>query len=66
MYCPLCGSVDTGRVATDQFYCWHCLIEFRVNSRNEITIYYVEDDGSLVDMGVNPEEKIYVQSQKAT
>ncbi|MDO9573999.1 MAG: hypothetical protein Q7I94_03305 [Candidatus Contubernalis sp.] len=66
MYCPLCGSVDTGKVATDQYYCWHCLIEFNMNKKKEINIYYVEDDGTLVDMGINPQEKIYFQPQKAT
>ncbi len=50
MYCPLCESVDTGKVGTNQYYCWHCLIEFNINNKNEINIYYVEDDGSLINV----------------
>lgn len=44
--CPLCNSRAIGKVGNNQFYCWDCFIEFSVNNA-EITIYEVEDDGSL-------------------
>ncbi len=50
MHCPLCKSIDTGRVGNSHFYCWHCLIEFSISNKEEVKIYYIEDDGSLVDM----------------
>ncbi|RQD77755.1 MAG: hypothetical protein D5R97_01720 [Candidatus Syntrophonatronum acetioxidans] len=50
MHCPLCKSIDTGQVGTSHYYCWHCLIEFSINNRGEVKIYYIEKDGSLVDM----------------
>lgn len=55
-YCPLCNSVDIGKVGTNQYYCWHCLIEFAVRS-GEINIYYVEDDGSLLSLDTNYHQK---------
>lgn len=41
--CPICNGRAVGRVATDQFYCWNCLVEYDGNNK----IYEVEEDGSL-------------------
>ncbi len=49
MHCPLCGTCDTGRVGTNQYYCWNCLLEFTQNNE-EVKFFYVESDGSLVDV----------------
>ncbi|HHX77747.1 MAG TPA: hypothetical protein GX697_05300 [Firmicutes bacterium] len=49
MYCPVCGTCDIGKVATNQYYCWNCLLEFS-DKGNQFHIYYVEADGSLVDV----------------
>ncbi len=63
MYCPLCESIDTGKVGTNQYYCWHCLIEFSVKNEKEVSIYYVEDDGTLVDLEMDAPEKTRLVSQ---
>lgn len=63
MYCPLCNSIDTGRVGTNQYYCWHCLIEFSVKNKKEINVYYVEDDGTLVDLEMDLSEKTWLVSR---
>ncbi len=49
MHCPACGTCDIGKVGTNQFYCWNCLLEFAKESE-EVTFYYVESDGTLVDI----------------
>jgi hypothetical protein len=49
MHCPLCNGIDTGKVGTNQFYCWQCLLEFRVD-REGVRCFYVEADGSLVSV----------------
>ncbi|WP_048600420.1 hypothetical protein [Rubeoparvulum massiliense] len=45
--CPNCGSIDTGRVGTNQYYCWHCFVEFEQTGTTAKHIYQVEEDGSL-------------------
>lgn len=49
VHCPLCGTCDTGRVGTNQYYCWNCLLEFTQNNE-EVKFFYVESDGRLVDV----------------
>ncbi|HHX73509.1 MAG TPA: hypothetical protein GX699_01230 [Firmicutes bacterium] len=51
MHCPLCNSVDTGKVGTGQYYCWNCLVEFSVQGSGAYTAYYVDEDGTLVALG---------------
>lgn len=50
MNCPACGSKATGKVGVDQFYCWDCCVEFK-NTNDKISVYEVEEDGSLVAYG---------------
>lgn len=46
MVCPICGQRTTGKVGTDQYYCWECCIEFMVNGE-DVKIFNVEADGTL-------------------
>ncbi|HZK24673.1 MAG TPA: hypothetical protein VFC74_04720 [Oscillospiraceae bacterium] len=50
MKCPLCTSIDIGKVGTGQYYCWNCLLEFTMTSKNEFTAYYVDEEGTLVNL----------------
>lgn len=56
MNCPLCGSIDTGKVGTAQYYCWNCLIEFRMEGAQGFTAYFVDEEGSLISISEPPEE----------
>lgn len=48
MNCPLCHSIDTGKVGTEQYYCWHCLHEFCLHGEQGFTAFYVDADGCLI------------------
>ncbi|ADG82757.1 hypothetical protein Tfer_1087 [Thermincola ferriacetica] len=50
MGCPVCGSKAVGKVGMDQYYCWDCCVEFRQN-KNELNIFEVAEDGSLIAYG---------------
>lgn len=50
MQCPICRTQDTGKVGTNQYYCWQCLLEFCLSPHSEPRIFYVEEDGSLVPL----------------
>jgi len=54
--CPICNGRAIGRVGTDQFYCWDCFVEYNV-SGNQVKIYDIAEDGSLVDVNL-PETEI--------
>ncbi|MEW6621722.1 MAG: hypothetical protein AB1420_01075 [Bacillota bacterium] len=41
--CPVCNGRSVGRIGTEQYYCWNCLVEY--NSKKEV--FQVEEDGSL-------------------
>jgi hypothetical protein len=45
--CPHCNCRDIGKIGTQQFYCWGCFMEFSV-SGDEVKVFQVEEDGSLV------------------
>lgn len=49
MNCPLCSSIDIGKVGTGQYYCWNCLVEFCMRGK-EYTAYYVDEEGTLVSL----------------
>ena len=49
MKCPICGGKATGKVAQDQYYCWDCCVEYRINKEGT-QIYELSEDGSLVLM----------------
>ncbi|MGI6615893.1 MAG: hypothetical protein ACOX30_07760 [Dethiobacteria bacterium] len=48
MRCPLCRSADTGKVGSNQYYCWQCLMEFKIVPQQPWPMFYVEADGSLI------------------
>jgi len=56
MHCPLCNSIDTGKVGTDQYYCWNCLVEFRMDGSQGFTAYYVDEEGTLISLDNRLEE----------
>jgi hypothetical protein len=45
--CPVCGGKATGKVGADQFYCWDCCVEYRINKEG-VQVFEVDEDGSLV------------------
>ncbi len=57
MRCPLCRSADTGKVGSNQYYCWQCLMEFKANPRDAACMFYVEADGSLIPVSLTEEQK---------
>ncbi|NLZ38907.1 MAG: hypothetical protein GX893_04785 [Firmicutes bacterium] len=50
MKCPLCGGIDTGKVGTNQYYCWNCLLEFSMDGPDGFTAYYVDEEGTLISL----------------
>jgi len=50
MNCPLCRSIDTGKVGTGQYYCWQCLHEFCLQGQHGFTAFYVDAEGSLISL----------------
>ncbi|GAX90319.1 hypothetical protein [Effusibacillus lacus] len=47
MRCPNCNCRDIGKIGTNQYYCWDCFVEFSLIG-DEVKLYQVEEDGSLV------------------
>ena len=56
MQCPVCHTTDIGKVGTNQYYCWHCLMEFRLLPQQKTRIFYVEADGSLIPVTMEQEQ----------
>ena len=52
--CPHCNCRDIGKIGTQQFYCWGCFMEFSI-SGEEVKLFQVEEDGSLVAFGQAPQ-----------
>lgn len=48
MRCPLCNGINIGKVGTAQYYCSNCLMEFAVHDSKGVTVYYVDEEGSLI------------------
>ncbi|MCG0276388.1 MAG: hypothetical protein L5655_09580 [Thermosediminibacteraceae bacterium] len=48
--CPLCGGKFTGKVGSNQYFCWECCVEFTINN-NKVVIYELGDDGNLLPYG---------------
>lgn len=51
--CPHCNCRDMGKIGTNQYYCWGCFVEFSV-SGDEVKLFQVEEDGSLVSLSDLP------------
>ena len=50
MKCQLCNTINTGKVGTDQYYCWNCLVEFTMAGPDGFTAYFVDEEGALVSL----------------
>lgn len=50
MQCPVCHGRNTGKVGTNQYYCWQCLLEFSFSPQHVPQVFYIEEDGSLVPL----------------
>ncbi len=48
--CPACKQSLTGKIGNRHYYCWNCLLEFQFEGDNEIRLYFVDEDGSLVEL----------------
>jgi len=55
LICPVCGGKATGKVGMDQFYCWDCCVEYRLNKEG-VQIFEVAEDGSL--MAFDPHNEV--------
>ncbi|GAV22444.1 hypothetical protein [Carboxydothermus pertinax] len=47
MNCPICQGRATGKIGTDQYFCWNCCVEYRINKEG-VQIYELGEDGSLM------------------
>lgn len=47
MTCPVCKSINTGKIGHNTYYCADCLLEF-TEKGGEIEIYYIDAEGSSV------------------
>jgi len=47
MRCPNCNSKDIGKIGSHQFYCWGCFIELSVEGEKIMSVFQVEEDGTL-------------------
>ncbi|HHU76633.1 MAG TPA: hypothetical protein GXZ24_07070 [Firmicutes bacterium] len=47
MICPVCGSNNTGKVGSDEYYCANCLLEFSKSGR-KTQYFYIDEEGSSV------------------
>jgi len=54
MKCPVCGSRTVGKVGVDQYYCWDCCVEYKID-KNELSVYEVAEDGTLMVYGSSQE-----------
>ncbi|MCL6515958.1 MULTISPECIES: hypothetical protein [Alicyclobacillus] len=54
MRCPHCHCRDIGKIGANQYYCWGCFKEFNV-SGDDIKVYEVAEDGSLVAVEYSPD-----------
>ncbi|HHU30191.1 MAG: hypothetical protein QM368_05990 [Bacillota bacterium] len=50
MRCPICNSIDVGKVETDLYYCWNCLHGFSLKGADCFSAYYVDEEGALVSL----------------
>jgi hypothetical protein len=45
--CPVCNSINIGRVGTNIYYCADCFIEFEV-SGGKLRMYYIDEEGTPI------------------
>ncbi|MGF7185379.1 hypothetical protein GGQ84_001466 [Desulfitispora alkaliphila] len=49
MNCPVCDSRATGKVGSNQYYCWDCYYEFYKRG-DKVKVFQVDEDGTLLDI----------------
>ena len=54
-HCPACGGRGIGKIGIGQYYCQDCCVEFAVKG-NQVKLYTVQDDGSVLQYQSAPEE----------
>ena len=47
MNCPVCGSNNTGKIGSDEYYCANCLLEFARHG-GKLEYYYINEEGTSV------------------
>lgn len=52
--CPICRGKQTGKVGSDQYYCWSCFVEFSGGGENEV--YEITEDGNLMALNTPGDE----------
>ncbi len=55
MRCPVCDRIETGRVASDQYFCWRCCVEFH-GAPGRWRVFRVDEEGNLVEAVAGGEE----------
>ena len=45
MPCPVCRSINTGKVGTNTYYCADCFLEFTDKS-GQMEIFYIDAEGT--------------------
>ena len=54
MACPICRSINTGKVGSNTYYCADCLLEF-TEKNGQLEIFYIDAEGTsfaLKDMQI--------------
>ncbi len=64
MQCPVCHGRNTGKIGANQYYCWHCLLEFSFSPQHEPQVFYIEEDGSLIPTNLESDHKKSSQTYK--
>lgn len=45
MACPVCKSINTGKVGSNTYYCADCLLEF-TDRDGQMEIFYIDEEGT--------------------
>ncbi|NLJ56215.1 MAG: hypothetical protein GX334_04090 [Firmicutes bacterium] len=45
MFCPVCRSINTGKVGSNVYYCADCLLEF-TDKNGQMEIFYIDAEGA--------------------
>lgn len=45
MACPVCQSINTGKVGNNTYYCADCLLEF-TDKNGQMEIFYIDAEGT--------------------
>ncbi|HEU4962792.1 MAG TPA: hypothetical protein VFV52_02895 [Bacilli bacterium] len=53
--CPKCNCRDIGKIGSSQYYCWGCFVEFSLTADQQLKMFDVEEDGSLVPYHLYPQ-----------